>query len=66
VEFLESQSNADAAAVLARMAPDDAVDLLGELDQVRRAPVLDIVPQSQAQKLLPLQYHPDGEQPAGG
>ncbi|HEY2592318.1 MAG TPA: CBS domain-containing protein [Chloroflexota bacterium] len=58
-EFLESQSDADAAAVLARMAPDDAVDLLGELDQGRRAPVLDLVPQPQARKLRALlQYHP--------
>ncbi len=59
VEFLESRSDADAAAVLARMAPDDAVDLLGELDQDRRAPVLDLVPQPQARKLRTLlQYHP--------
>src|SRR5579859_498636 len=59
VEFLESRSNADVAAVLGRMAPDDAVDLLGELDQARRAPVLDLVPQPQALKLRSLlQYHP--------
>ena len=59
VEFLESRSNADAAAVLARMAPDDAVDLLSELDQQRRATVLDLVPQPHARKLPTLlQYHP--------
>jgi CBS domain-containing protein len=59
VEFLESRSDADAAAVLARMAPDDAVDLLSELNQDRRAPVLDLVPQPQARKLRALlQYHP--------
>jgi Mg/Co/Ni transporter MgtE len=59
VEFLESQSDAEAAAVLARMAPDDAVDLLGEIEQGRRAPVLDLVPQPQARKLRALlQYHP--------
>src|SRR5579859_95477 len=59
VEFLESRSNADAAAVLARMAPDDAVDALGELDQARRAPVLDLMPQPQARKLRALlQYNP--------
>lgn len=59
VEFLGSRSDADAAAVLARMAPDDAVDLLSELDQDRRAPVLDLVPQAQAGKLRALlQYHP--------
>jgi CBS domain-containing protein len=59
VEFLQARSDVDAAAVLARMAPDDAADLLGELDQDRRAPVLNLVPQPQAQKLRALlQYQP--------
>jgi Mg/Co/Ni transporter MgtE len=59
VEFLEARSNADAAAVLARMAPDDAVDLLGELHQARRAPVLELVPRPQAEILRALlQYQP--------
>jgi Mg/Co/Ni transporter MgtE len=41
------------------MAPDDAADLLNELDQKRRAPVLDLVPAPQGQKLRALlQYHP--------
>src|ERR1700716_2378929 len=34
-EFLRSRSNEEAARVLERMAPDDAADLLGELDQER-------------------------------
>src|ERR1700694_2622302 len=33
LEFLKSRSNEDAAQVLDRMAPDDAADLIGELDQ---------------------------------
>src|SRR5437016_14175921 len=41
VEFLKSKSNEEAARILEGMAPDDAADLLGELDQERRMPVLD-------------------------
>ncbi|MBV9596640.1 MAG: magnesium transporter [Chloroflexi bacterium] len=59
VEFIQSRSDVDAAAVLARMAPDDAADLLNELDQPRRRPVLDLIPTPQGQKLRALlQYHP--------
>src|SRR5580700_2656085 len=36
VEFVRSRSDADAARLLARMAPDDATDLIMELDQERR------------------------------
>jgi CBS domain-containing protein/sporulation protein YlmC with PRC-barrel domain len=58
-EFLQSRSDAEAAKVLARMAPDDAADLLHELDQDRRLPVLDLIPAQQRQKLRTLlQYHP--------
>ncbi|HSS60103.1 MAG TPA: hypothetical protein VLK30_01450, partial [Candidatus Limnocylindrales bacterium] len=38
VEFIRSKSNEDAARILERMAPDDAADLLSELDQERRKP----------------------------
>jgi CBS domain-containing protein len=59
VEFLQERSDAEAAAVLARMAPDDAADLLNELDQPRRRPVLDLIPPPQGPKLRALlQYHP--------
>jgi CBS domain-containing protein len=59
VEFLQSRSDADAATLLSRMAPDDAADLLNELDQPRRRPVLDLVPAPQGQKLRALlQYNP--------
>ena len=41
------------------MAPDDAADLLGELDQERRKPVFDMMASSQQYKLRKLlQYHP--------
>jgi len=59
VEFLRSMTNEEAARVLDRMAPDDAADLLGELDQSRRLPVLNHMSASQQHKLRKLlQYHP--------
>ncbi|HSP08531.1 MAG TPA: CBS domain-containing protein [Candidatus Dormibacteraeota bacterium] len=59
VEFLKSRSNEEAARVLDRMAPDDAVDLIGELDQERRLPVLNLMSAAQQHKLRKLlQYHP--------
>lgn len=59
VEFFKSRSNEEAARVLDRMAPDDAADLLGELDQSRRKPVFDLMSPGQQHKLRSLlQYHP--------
>ncbi|MEO8744986.1 MAG: CBS domain-containing protein [Candidatus Dormiibacterota bacterium] len=59
VEFIKSRSNEDAARVLDRMAPDDAADLLGGLDQERRLPVLNLMSANQQHKLRKLlQYHP--------
>jgi CBS domain-containing protein/sporulation protein YlmC with PRC-barrel domain len=59
VEFIKSKSNEDAARILERMAPDDAADLLGELDQERRKPVFDMMAPTQQHKLRKLlQYHP--------
>lgn len=59
VEFLRSRSNEEAARVLDRMAPDDAADLLGDLDQERRLPVLNLMSAPQQHKLRKLlQYHP--------
>jgi CBS domain-containing protein len=59
VEFLNSRSNEEAARVLDRMAPDDAADLLAELDQERRLPVLNLMSAGQQHKLRKLlQYHP--------
>ena len=64
VEFIRSKSNEEAARILERMAPDDAADLLGEIDQDRRKPVFDMMSASQQHKLRKLlQYHPTA---AGG
>ena len=59
VEFLEDRTDTEAAELLARMAPDDAADLLNELDQSRRRPVLDLMPPAEGEKLRSLlQHHP--------
>ena len=59
VEFLKSKSDEEAAHILERMAPDDAADLLTELDQERRKPVLEMMSTTQQHKLRKLlQYHP--------
>jgi Mg/Co/Ni transporter MgtE len=59
LEFLKARSNEEAAKVLGRMAPDDAADLLGELDSDRLKPVLAMMPAPQQNKLRKLlQYHP--------
>jgi Mg/Co/Ni transporter MgtE len=58
-ELLRSKTDAEAAALLARMAPDDAADLLSELDQGRRLPVLNLMPPPQQRKVRALlQYNP--------
>jgi CBS domain-containing protein len=59
VEFLRSLSNAEAARVFERMAPDDAADLFSELDQDRRKLIFDLM-SAEAQHTLRklLQYHP--------
>ena len=58
-EFVRERSNDEVARVLDRMAPDDAADLLGQLDQERRLPVLNLMSTGQQRKLRKLlQYHP--------
>ena len=58
IEFLRSHTNEEAAAILGRMAPDDAADLLGELEQRRRLRVLNLMPASQQHKVRALlQYN---------
>ncbi|HET6867860.1 MAG TPA: CBS domain-containing protein [Solirubrobacteraceae bacterium] len=57
VEFLRERSDAEAAAVLARMASDDAADLLLELEQERRLPILGAMPPAQQAKLRSLLSH---------
>ena len=44
VEFLSDRSDAEAAKILGAMEADDAADLIGELDQDRREPVLKLLP----------------------
>jgi CBS domain-containing protein len=59
-EFLTSRSTEDAAALLARMAPDDAADLLMDLDQERRLPILEALPERQHEKVRALlSYNPE-------
>ena len=59
VEFLKSKSDEESARILERMAPDDAADLLGELDQERRKPIFELMSAGQQLKLRKLlQYHP--------
>ena len=60
VEFIEARSDADAAKVLGSMAADDAADLITELDQDRRAPILELLPEPQRRKVRSLlSYHPE-------
>jgi CBS domain-containing protein len=57
VEFLRERSDKEAAAVLARMASDDAADLLLELQQERRLPILNLLPPAKQQKIKTLLGH---------
>ena len=60
VEFLTSRSDGEAARLLSVMAPDDAVDLLEELDQERRLPILRMMPGPMQRKLRALlRYNPE-------
>ncbi|MHB8438490.1 MAG: magnesium transporter MgtE N-terminal domain-containing protein [Acidimicrobiales bacterium] len=60
LEFIESRSDAEAARVIATMAPDDAADLITELDQERRLAVLTLLPPAQQRKVRALlNYNPE-------
>jgi CBS domain-containing protein len=60
IEFVRSRSDAEAARLLATMAPDDAADLIVELDQEHRLPVLQLLPQAQQRKIRSLlNYNPE-------
>jgi CBS domain-containing protein len=54
LEFLESRSDADAARLLAHMEPDNAADLISEIDQDRRLPILERLPDIQKTKVRQL------------
>jgi CBS domain-containing protein/sporulation protein YlmC with PRC-barrel domain len=57
VEFLRDRSDEEAAAVMARMASDDAADLLLEIDQERRLPILNLLPAAKQRKIRSLLGH---------
>jgi CBS domain-containing protein len=54
LEFLNDRSDREVASVLARMASDDAADLLLEIPQERRVPVLELLPASKQRKIRKL------------
>jgi CBS domain-containing protein len=59
LEFIRERPDAQVAAVVARMAPDDAVDLIGELDQERRGRILALLPSSGRRRIETLmEYNP--------
>jgi CBS domain-containing protein len=57
VEFLRERSDEEVAAVLDRMEPDDAADLLLEIEQDRRIPVLNLLPAAKQRKIRRLLGH---------
>ncbi len=60
VEFLQSKPDEEVAEILGEMAPDDAADLIVELDQGRRRPVLDLLRADHQRKVRALlSHHPD-------
>jgi CBS domain-containing protein len=63
-EFLEDRPDAQVAEILSRMAPDDAADIVGELDEERREPVLSMLPVSHRVKVRALLGYDPAE--AGG
>jgi CBS domain-containing protein len=54
VEFIGERSDGDAARLVSRMATDDAADLIAELDQERREPVLELLPTGQQRRIRAL------------
>jgi hypothetical protein len=60
LEFVRSRSDAEAARLLSSMAPDDAADLITEVDQDRRLPILGLLPEPQQTKVRSLlRYNPE-------
>lgn len=60
VEFVRTRSDAEAARLLGSMAPDDAADLIMEVDQDRRLPILTLLPDAQKLKIKSLlTYNPE-------
>jgi CBS domain-containing protein len=51
LEFIRERPDAQVAAVLARMASDDAADLIVEIDQERRGRILALLPPAQRRRI---------------
>jgi Mg/Co/Ni transporter MgtE len=64
VEFLRERSDEEVAGVLGRMASDDAADLLLEIEQDRRIPILNLLTPTKQRKIRGLLGH--NPQTAGG
>jgi CBS domain-containing protein len=64
LEFIRERPDAQVAAVIARMASDDAADLIVEIDQERRGRILALLPPAQRRQIEALLgYNPSS---AGG
>jgi MgtE intracellular N domain/CBS domain len=63
-EFLEDRADVEVAELLSRMAPDDAADIIGELDEDRRETLLALLPVSHRIKVRALLGYDPAE--AGG
>jgi CBS domain-containing protein len=57
VEFVRERSDKQAATLFSRMASDDAADLLLELDQDRRLPILELMPPEDQRKITAILGH---------
>jgi CBS domain-containing protein len=64
VEFVAGRSDEEVAALLSRMAPDDAADLVAELREDRREPVVEALAPNQRRKVRALLGYDPAE--AGG
>lgn len=64
IEFVEQRSDEEVAALVSRMAPDDAADLLAELEEIRREAVIGGLPAAQRRKVRALLGYDPAE--AGG
>jgi len=54
LEFISERSDPQAAQLIARMAPDDAADLIADIVQERRLPILERLPLAQQGKIRAL------------
>jgi CBS domain-containing protein/CRP-like cAMP-binding protein len=59
LELIRDRPDAQVAAMIARMAPDDAADLIEEIDQERRGRILELLPPAKQRRIrLLLGYNP--------